>query len=132
MASGKGVGIPVKLLHESEGHVVTIELTTGEFFRGELFEAEDNWNCQLRNVTKTAKDGKITHLENIFVRGSKIRWVIVPDMLRQAPMFKRIDPQLKKKAKGAPLGVGTRGQKAVSRARNVAPPGSTNKPPPRR
>lgn len=79
MSSAKGVGIPIKLMHEAEGHVVTViplkqpysspnscsivfslrilqvELKGGESYRGELHEAEDNWNCQLRNVTATAK-----------------------------------------------------------------------------
>ena len=55
MASAKGVGIPVKLLHEAEGHVVTVELKSGENYRGELIEAEDNWNCQMKNVQATAK-----------------------------------------------------------------------------
>ncbi len=44
----KGVGIPIKLIHESTGHVVTVELKSGEMYRGQLSEAEDNWNCQLR------------------------------------------------------------------------------------
>jgi len=34
------VGVPIKLLHESENHIVTIELKTGELFRGYLTEAE--------------------------------------------------------------------------------------------
>ena len=32
-----------------------MELKTGETYRGELNEAEDNWNCQLKNVTATAR-----------------------------------------------------------------------------
>lgn len=114
MASAKGIGIPVKLLHESEGHVITIELKTGETYRGELHEAEDNWNVQIKNVTATARDGRISHLEHIFIRGSRIRFVIVPDMLKNAPMFKRIDP--KHKAKNFPMGVGGRGRAAQARA----------------
>ena len=31
------------------------ELKSGESYRGELFEAEDNWNVQLKDVTATAK-----------------------------------------------------------------------------
>lgn len=163
MASAKGVGIPVKLLHEAEGHVVTVELKSGENYRGELIEAEDNWNCQMKNVQATAKvrtrashcverctrtpvhaftpggsikrhtgqlthafeqDGRASNLEHIFVRGSRIRcafagasgllccdkcsrvwllsaavlphrFMIIPDMLKNAPMFKRIDPKHK-------------------------------------
>lgn len=92
MTSAKGVGVPVKLLHEAEGHVITVraqafghdgppsslsgskiimqknwllgkngldvcqvELKSGEAYRGELAEAEDSWNVQLKNVTATAK-----------------------------------------------------------------------------
>lgn len=71
-------------------------------YRGELHEAEDNLNVQLSNVTATARDGKVSHMEHIFVRGSRIRFVIVPDMLKNAPMFKRIDP--KNKMKNVALG----------------------------
>lgn len=67
--SQKGIGIPIKLLHESEGHVVTVELKSGEMYRGELFDAEDNWNCQLKDVTATGRDGRVSQLDHIFVRG---------------------------------------------------------------
>ena len=104
----RGVGVPVKLLHEAEGHVVTVELKNGEMLRGQLHEAEDNWNVQLANVTATGRDGKVSHMEHIFVRGSRVRFVIVPDLLKNAPMFKRIDP--KNKIKGVAMGVGGRGR----------------------
>ena len=50
-------------------------------------------------------------INNVYVRGSKIRFIIVPDMLRQAPMFKRIDPKNKNKG-GVGLGMG-RGMKEI-------------------
>merc|ERR1719382_92276 len=90
---GKGVGIPVKLLHEAEGHIVTVEMKTGESYRGVLMEAEDNWNAQMSNITVTSKDGRVKQLDSAFLRGSKIRFCILPDMLKNAPMFKRIDPK---------------------------------------
>lgn len=34
------LGVPVKLLHESLGHIVTVELKTGEMYRGKLMEGE--------------------------------------------------------------------------------------------
>lgn len=46
------VGVPITILHEGEGHVVTVELKNGETYRGLLSEAEDTMNCQL-------KDGKL-------------------------------------------------------------------------
>lgn len=51
----RSLGIPVKLLHEAAGHVVTVELKSGELYRGNMIECEDNWNCQLENITFTAK-----------------------------------------------------------------------------
>ncbi|KAF5832450.1 hypothetical protein DUNSADRAFT_11650 [Dunaliella salina] len=112
--SQKGIGIPIKLMHEAEGHVITVELKSGEMYRGELFDAEDNWNCQLKDVTATGRDGRVSQLDHIFVRGSRVRFIIVPDMLKNAPMFKRIDPKFKGKA--FPMGVGGRGRAAAVRA----------------
>ena len=84
------IGVPIKVLHEAEGHVITCETVTGEVFRGKLVEAEDNMNCQMAAVTCTSRDGKVSQLENVFIRGSKIRFLILPDMLKNAPMFKKI------------------------------------------
>ena len=33
-----GLGVPVKLLHESYGHIITAELKTGQLYRGKLAE----------------------------------------------------------------------------------------------
>merc|ERR1712078_164179 len=100
MSSFKGVGVPVKLLHEAIGHIVTIELKSGDLYRGDMTSAEDNWNCQLQNVLVTAKDGRQSQLEHIFIRGSFIKLMAVPDMLKHAPMFKRMDPKYKHKGFG--------------------------------
>ncbi|KAG8237945.1 hypothetical protein J437_LFUL016290 [Ladona fulva] len=83
------IGVPIKVLHEAEGHIVTCETNTGEVYRGKLIEAEDNMNCQMINITVTYRDGRIAQLENVYIRGSKIRFLILPDMLKNAPMFKR-------------------------------------------
>ena len=111
MTSLKSVGIPVKLLHEAEGHVVTVELKTGEMYRGQLHMAEDNWNCQLKDVSATGRDGRVTQLAHIYIRGSRVRFIVVPEMLKNAPMFKRIDPKFKHKAH--PMGAGGRGRTAA-------------------
>ncbi|GMM34558.1 mRNA splicing protein [Saccharomycopsis crataegensis] len=81
------VGIPVKLLSEAQGHVISVELNCGDIYRGKLIESEDNMNIQLKDITVTARDGKSNHLDQVFIRGSNIRLLQVPDMLRNAPMF---------------------------------------------
>ena len=86
--------IPIKLLHEGEGNTVVIELTNGEKYRGHLVRAEDNMNCQLASVTMRARDGKLSKLESVFIRGSRVRYVVLPDLLKQSPMFQKVQ-QLK-------------------------------------
>ncbi|CAG7722763.1 unnamed protein product [Allacma fusca] len=103
------IGVPIKVLHEAEGHIVTLETITGEVFRGKLVEAEDNMNCQMAQVVVTYRDGRTNNLELVFIRGSKIRFMILPDMLKNAPMFKRIG------GKGAGIGAGARGKAAMMR-----------------
>ena len=105
------IGVPIKVLHEAEGHIVTVETTTGEVrklfnfqhlelvkqrckylqvYRGKLIEAEDNMNSQMASVTVTYRDGRVAQLEHIYIRGSKIRFLILPDMLKNAPMLKNM------------------------------------------
>lgn len=60
-------------------------------------------NCQLLNVTQTLRDGRTQTLDNVFVRGSQIRFIILPDMLKNAPMFKNIG-RAQKGARGMGLG----------------------------
>lgn len=111
-----------------------MELKSGEIYRGELHDAEDNWNVQLINVQATARDGKVrrraqnaaaapaaarrfcrrqkfsalythlvqvSHMEHIFIRGGRVRFVIVPDMLKNAPMVRV--PALRQQAGGVQL-----------------------------
>ena len=88
-----------------QGHVVTLEITSGQVYRGKLLEgclssshrpspttrqqmliygviAEDNMNVQLKDITVTARDGRVSHLDQVYIRGSHVRFFIVPDMLR--------------------------------------------------
>ncbi|KAG5361927.1 Small nuclear ribonucleoprotein Sm D3 [Yarrowia sp. C11] len=81
-------GIPLKLLSEAQGHVVTVELTSGHTYRGKLIEAEDNMNVQIRDVTVTARGGRVSHLEQVYIRGSHVRFFSIPEMLKNAPMFR--------------------------------------------
>jgi small nuclear ribonucleoprotein (snRNP)-like protein len=45
------IGTPLKLLHEGEGHRVTVELKNGDKCRGTLIESENNWTSQLEDIT---------------------------------------------------------------------------------
>jgi small nuclear ribonucleoprotein D3 len=52
------IGAPVKLLHEAKHHVVTVEMKSGEMFRGFLADAEDTMNVRLDDVTMFNKEGR--------------------------------------------------------------------------
>lgn len=108
------IGVPIKILHEAEGHIVTLETMTGEVYRGKLVEAEDNMNCQMSNITVTGRDGRVSQLEQVFIRGSKIRFLILPDMLKNAPMFKKMT----QKGSGGG-GAAGRGKSAILRAQGI-------------
>jgi hypothetical protein len=41
-------------------------------------------NVQLKDITMTARDGRVSHLDQVYIRGSHVRFFIVPDMLRYA------------------------------------------------
>ena len=119
------IGIPIKVLHDAEGHTVTVELKNGEVYRGKLDEAEDNMNVHLSNCTKTMKDGQVEMLSkcararrpaaarasplapprptrphpparSVFLRGSHVRFMVLPDILKNAPFFKKIDTKANK------------------------------------
>ncbi|KAI9481092.1 MAG: hypothetical protein EXX96DRAFT_522664 [Benjaminiella poitrasii] len=109
------IGVPIKLLHEAQGHIITLELKTGQLYRGKLLEAEDNMNIQLKDITVTARDGRVSQLDQVYVRGSHVRFFIVPDMLKNAPMFKGAGPG---GLKGRGIGLG-RGRATVARAQQA-------------
>ena len=41
------IGVPIKLLHEAENHVVTVELKSGELYRGYLTDVEVTYTLPL-------------------------------------------------------------------------------------
>ena len=51
------IGVPIKLLHEAENHVITVELKSGELYRGYLIDAEDTMNMRIDDVYITKRNG---------------------------------------------------------------------------
>lgn len=41
-------------------------------YRGKLMEAEDSLNMALREITVTARDGRVSQLEQVYIRGSMV------------------------------------------------------------
>ena len=93
--------------------IVTLELKDDNtVLRGFLDDCEDNWNMHLTNVgqsrlspslflsslsrppqiSKTDKSGRVPSLDHAYIRGSQIRFIILPDMLKHAPLFRKKAP----------------------------------------
>jgi len=90
-------GIPIKLLFEAEGMKVTVEMKNGEIYRGLLVTAEDSMNMTLSDVVRTARNGQVSKLPSVYLRGSSVRFIALPELLKNAPVFKKV-ATLKKKA----------------------------------
>ena len=90
------IGVPIKLLFEAEGMKITVEMKNGEIYRGLLLGAEDTMNVSLSEVLRTARNGKIAKLPNVYLRGSSIRFIALPDLLKSAPIFQKVASQKRK------------------------------------
>jgi small nuclear ribonucleoprotein D3 len=90
------IGIPIQLLYEAEGMKISVELKNGEMYRGLLLGAEDTMNVSLSEVIKTARNGKISKLSQVYLRGPAIRLMVLPDLLKSAPMFQKVQTQKRK------------------------------------
>lgn len=60
---------PVKLLHESIGHTLSIELRSGECYRGHLMVCEDSMNIMMEGVTVISPNGMVSVMEQVYLRG---------------------------------------------------------------
>lgn len=47
-------------------------------------------------VTMTGRDGRVSKLEQVYLRGSHIKLVVLPDVLKNAPVFKPVQKMKKK------------------------------------
>lgn len=84
-------------------------------------------NVQLENINVTQRDGRVTHLDRVYIRGSHVRLFIVPDMLRYGRHYERDKAHRLTNSRNAPMfksrgtrgrGVGlARGRATVNRAR---------------
>ena len=69
----RGVGIPIILLHDAEGAVVTIELKDGSTYRGTLEDAQDNMNCLLKVRCPFPSFGRVYSSLSFFISLSVAR-----------------------------------------------------------
>lgn len=71
-------------------------MKNGEIYRGLLLSAEDTMNMSLSEVLRTARNGQITKLPSVYLRGSSIRFIALPDILKNAPVFQKVTTMKRK------------------------------------
>jgi len=113
MANTNQVSVPIKLLFEGIHNTVTVEMKNGESYRGDLTAAEENMNMQMSGVIHTSKNGQKKKLEHVYLRGTNVKLVIFPSMLREATIFRKVEEakkndERKKAARSAGRGRGKR------------------------
>ena len=65
-------------------------MKNGEIYRGLLLSAEETMNMSLSEVLRTSRNGQITKLPSVYLRGSSIRFIALPDLLKNAPVFQKV------------------------------------------
>lgn len=50
----------------------------------------------------TTKEGRAKRMEYIFLRGGNIKFIVLPDILKNAPIFKKVNQMRSEKVKTEP------------------------------
>lgn len=78
---------PLQLLLECKPYIITVETKNGNIYRGKLKHIENNMNFYLENVVLLNNQKKIKRINYLFLRGSSISIVLLPDILKEIPLF---------------------------------------------
>ncbi|KAG6004858.1 mRNA splicing protein smd1 [Claviceps pusilla] len=89
----------VRFLMKCANETVTIELKNGTIVHGTISSVSPQMNTALRNVKMTAKGQDPIHLDTMNIRGSTIRYFILPDSLPLDTLLIDDAPKPKNKAR---------------------------------
>ncbi|KAK1073979.1 Sm snRNP core protein Smd1 [Friedmanniomyces endolithicus] len=99
----------VRFLMKCTNETVTIELKTGAIIHGTIASVSPQMNTNLRAAKMTPKGGSQISLDQISVRGSEIRYFILPDSLPLDTLLIDDTPKPKNKARKETDKSGARG-----------------------
>ncbi|KAF2738258.1 Sm-like ribonucleoprotein [Polyplosphaeria fusca] len=89
----------VRFLMKCQNETVTIELKNGSIVHGTIASVSPKMNCAMRAVKLTAKGRDTTPLDAMTVRGSTVRYIILPDSLPLDTLLIDDAPKPKNKAR---------------------------------
>jgi len=71
-------------------------MKNGETYRGMLLGAEETMNLTLSDVVRTARNGQVSKLPSVYLRGNGVRFIALPELLKNSPTFKKVAVMKKK------------------------------------
>ena len=83
-------------------------MKNGEIYRGLLVNAEDTMNMSLSDVVRTARNGQVSKIPSVYLRGGGVRFISLPDLLKNAPVFRKVAVMKKKVESERQAKVGTK------------------------
>jgi small nuclear ribonucleoprotein D3 len=81
--------IPLKILNEGKPFIVTVETKNGKNYRGRLIHVEENMNCHLENVVFFNPNGVAKKAKRMFLRGSNLKIIVLPDLIQGGPLLEK-------------------------------------------
>ncbi|WZN59024.1 small nuclear ribonucleoprotein SmD1 [Chloropicon roscoffensis] len=98
----------VRFLMKLSNETVTVELKNGTVVAGTITGVDIAMNTHLKKVKVTPKGGKTQSYDHLSVRGSTIRYYLLPDNLNLDTLLVDLDDPKQKPAKnaGRPGGMG--------------------------
>lgn len=99
----------VKFLMRLASETVTIELKNGTIIVGTIAGVDISMNTHLKQVKMTVKGKNPVNLDSLSIRGSNIRYYILPDSLNLDALLVE-EKKKKSKPKAQGRGSGTRGR----------------------
>ncbi|RMY92191.1 hypothetical protein D0861_02662 [Hortaea werneckii] len=99
----------VRFLMKCTNETVTIELKTGTIVHGTIASVSPQMNTNLRTAKMTPKGGSQISLDQISIRGSEIRYYILPDSLPLDTLLIDDTPKPRNKARKEAADKGGRG-----------------------
>ncbi|MCJ1374837.1 mRNA splicing protein smd1 [Loxospora ochrophaea] len=107
----------VRFLMKCANETVTIELKNGTILHGTIASVSPQMNTALRAVKMTPKGRDPISLDTINIRGSTIRYYILPDSLPLDTLLIDDAPKPKNKARKEAADRGARGARGGGRGR---------------
>ena len=111
----------VRFLMKLSNETVTIELKNGTIVHGTVAGVDVSMNTHLKQVKMTLKGKNPVSLDTLSIRGSNIRYYILPDSLNLDTLLVDDTPKLVQKRVSKPEGAGGRGGRGRGRGRGRGP-----------